>query len=109
MFILVYISPLFDTPSASRTILTSQTLQYSNTAVTVSPPLTPRIGPLDRYVNRNLLFPWGRPGGEPEEGNDTKASHNIDTVTQLNTLTMEFKANVILRIDTQVVSLISGD
>lgn len=33
----VYFSPLFDTPSASRTILTSRTSQYSNTAVTASP------------------------------------------------------------------------
>lgn len=32
----------------------------------------------------------------------TKASHNIDTITQLNNIkySMQFKANVILRIDT---------
>ena len=82
-------SPLFDTPSASRTILTSQTSQYSNTAVTGSPKITPSIGPLDRNVNRNhLLSPVGRTRGEPEEGNDTQESHNIDTFTQLNTLSM---------------------
>lgn len=47
----VYFSPLFDTPSASRTIVTSQTSQYFNTAVTVPPPLlTPRIGPYHGYA-----------------------------------------------------------
>lgn len=47
----VYFSPLFDTPSASRTIVTSQTSQYFNTAVTVPPPLlTPRTGPYHGYA-----------------------------------------------------------
>lgn len=82
----VYFSPLFDTPSASRTIVTSQTSQYFNTAVTVSPPLlTPRIGPYHGYALKKPS-PTVEPAGGDQEGNDTQASYNIDTITQPKTL-----------------------
>lgn len=95
-FIDLFFPPLFQTPNASRAILTSQTSQYSNTAVTGPPAANPTCWSLLRIHKPSL--PVGCAEGN-RGGGETHKHRNIDTFTQPKNIThaMRFKANVILK------------
>lgn len=91
----IYFSPLFETPNVSRAILTSQTSQYSNTAVTGSPAANPKCW---SSLHKPPL-PVGGAEGIRGGGGKTHKHRNIDTFTQPKNIThaMQFKVNVILK------------